>query len=259
MGCLYLTQIRERIADELRVSLLLGSVLALTVDSLLSQGLREAILRVLTLDNVYLHSHCEETGGCYSALLLGVWLLATGVSVLIQVYQAGYCSSSSSRGYYSAVPTGPISTDTLSSKSGVPMPKKIQRTFSYPDALEYNIFDPDSLPEALEPFSESVFLIVQTLAKHYGFQVDNSRNQAEHLLMMMFNEAQKGDVNGDRIILSASALRIHTKLFGNYIKWCERMGVQTHLIKDTSLTRYEVLIEDILLYLLIWGEAANLR
>ena len=50
-------------------------------------------------------------------------------------------------------------------------------------------------------------------------QVDNSRNQAEHLLMLLCNECGPADGN-----LSLAAARLHTRLFANYRKWCDRMG-----------------------------------
>jgi len=37
--------------------------------------------------------------------------------------------------------------------------------------LEFNFFDPDNLPEMLQPYADTLFDIVQTLAAQYGFQV----------------------------------------------------------------------------------------
>ena len=50
-------------------------------------------------------------------------------------------------------------------------------------------------------------------------QVDNSRNQAEHLLMLLSNEYGPAD---DSLLFAAT--RLHTRLFANYRKWCDRMG-----------------------------------
>ena len=54
-----------------------------------------------------------------------------------------------------------------------------QRTFSYPDTLEYNYFDPDNLPRHLQAHADIIFSTVQSLASELGFQVDSSRNQVE--------------------------------------------------------------------------------
>lgn len=122
-----------------------------------------------------------------------------------------------------------------------------------------------------------MFTTVQSLAAQYGFQVDSSRNQAEHLLMILVNETTVSD----RSII-APVIRIHTKLFRNYRKWCDRMGVPPFLCiryapkiddqittlgtavltggpGDALVVPIAAYMHDILLFLLIWGEAANLK
>lgn len=96
----------------------------------------------------------------------------------------------------------------------------------------------------------------------YGFQVDNSRNQAEHVLMMLVNEINASDGNS----LSGSPQRLHAKIFSNYKKWCKRMIVKPLFCKLSSAYSsalsnkvYSMYIEDILMFFLIWGEAANLK
>ena len=94
-----------------------------------------------------------------------------------------------------------------------------QRTFSYPDALEFNYYDPDNMHDLLTPYADVVYSVVQNCAKLYGFQVDSSRNQAEHLLFMLTNETEAKDTK-----LNDPPQRLHEKMFNNYIKWCDRMG-----------------------------------
>jgi hypothetical protein len=47
----------------------------------------------------------------------------------------------------------------------------LQRTFSYPDTLEFNYFDPDTLPNLVKNYSDDIFSTVQSLSAEIGFQV----------------------------------------------------------------------------------------
>jgi callose synthase len=182
---------------------------------------------------------------CHVPLLLGIWLCYAFVAWLIQNSLNGHMKRWISRGQaYSYQP--------LSAQRGADSAQ--QRTFSYPDALEFNFFDPDNLPDMMQPYAEVVFGTVQSLAKQYGFQVDNSRNQAEHLLMMLTNEYSHTDTN-----LSGAAARLHTKIFSNYRKWCDRMGTPPLFSKKSNGRAYAAFVEDALVFLLVWGEAANLK
>ena len=67
------------------------------------------------------------------------------------------------------------------------------------------------------------------LSKLYGFQVDNARNQAEHLLMLLYNETNQSDK-----LITAPTHRIHAAIFSNYKSWCERIGVSNLLMRLTS-------------------------
>jgi callose synthase len=92
------------------------------------------------------------------------------------------------------------------------------------------------------------------------------RNQMEHLLMLIANSVE-GDVNevAHRYL---AVYRLHGHLFGNYKTWCHRLGAQPcfsgkqppagqELMMSEAL--FESQITDLLLFLFIWGEAANLR
>jgi 1,3-beta-glucan synthase subunit FKS1, domain-1 len=187
---------------------------------------------------------------CYVPLLLFVWLAWAAAAWLIQNSFSGQLKRWMSRRGQA------YSYQPLNAQKGQNDVKAIsqQRTFSYPDALEFNFFDPDNLPEMMQPYAEAVFSTVQSLAKQYGFQVDNSRNQAEHLLMMLTNESSPSDSN-----LSGAAARLHSKIFANYRKWCDRMGTPPLFLKRSNGKAYAAYVEDALVYLLVWGEAANLK
>jgi callose synthase len=72
------------------------------------------------------------------------------------------------------------------------------------------------------------------LSKLYGFQVDNARNQAEHLLMLLFNESQPTDR-----LISGAAFRLHAKFFANYKNWCVRMGAKNLLMRYVEWSRFK--------------------
>ena len=50
-----------------------------------------------------------------------------------------------------------------------------QRTFSYPDTLEFNYFDVDNLPRYLQAHADIIYSTAQSLQNQLGFQVDNAR------------------------------------------------------------------------------------
>ena len=189
--------------------------------------------------------------GNHVPILLTIWAISTAIAWIIQSILNGQLKRLMSRSNYTynyqALQAQRVPSDF---KGSGPQ----QRTFSYPDALEFNFFDPDNLPEIVQPYAEVVFSTVQSLAKQYGFQVDNSRNQAEHLLMMLTNESSPNDSN-----LSGAAARLHSKIFANYRKWCDRMGTPPLFSKRSSGKAYAAFVEDALVFLLVWGEAANLK
>jgi hypothetical protein len=117
----------------------------------------------------------------------------------------------------------------------------VQRTFSYPDTLVFNYFDPDALPPILQAHAEVIFTTVQSLALVMGFQIDNSRNQAEHLLMILCNECRFGEH-----ILTEPPARLHRNMFMNYRKWCEHLRIQPAFTKKSPGKAFQSQIEDIL-------------
>lgn len=269
----------------LRTSLTIGMVFALSVDFLLQGGLLVWIGNVVRLTQ-YNNQLCFWD--CFIPQLLAVWIVATLIILILYMYQAGmlqkFCYSTrrngSRYGNYE-----PVATNTSSSGAGGGGTHK-QRTFTYPDTLEYNFFDPDAIPAILQPYSDVVFTEVQRIAAQYGFQVDSSRNQAEHVLMMLTNEIEKTDYGN----YLKPVVRLHNKLFSNYMKWCYHIGttpLSFHMYKkrqsystlytdhghgnystvddeigndaEATETNYDKLIDDILLWLLIWGEAGNMK
>uniref|UniRef100_A0A0D9VN45 1,3-beta-glucan synthase n=1 Tax=Leersia perrieri TaxID=77586 RepID=A0A0D9VN45_9ORYZ len=104
--------------------------------------------------------------------------------------------------------------------------------------------------------------LLDWLQAMFGFQKDNVSNQREHLILLLANvhirQIPKPDQQPK---LDDHALdAVMKKLFKNYKRWCKFLGRRSSLWLPTI--QQEVQQRKLLymgLYLLIWGEAANLR
>ncbi|KAM6548939.1 hypothetical protein CsatB_020615 [Cannabis sativa] len=106
--------------------------------------------------------------------------------------------------------------------------------------------------------------LLDWLALFFGFQKDNVRNQREHLVLHLANAQMRLTPPPDNIdTLDAAVLRrFRRKLLKNYTEWCYYLGKKSNIwISDrreaAADQRRELLY--VSLYLLIWGESANLR
>ncbi|KAK4783366.1 hypothetical protein SAY86_007740 [Trapa natans] len=97
----------------------------------------------------------------------------------------------------------------------------------------------------------------------FGFQADNVRNQREHLVLHLANSQMRRTPlpSSPDALYPAVVYDFRKKLFKNYNLWCSYLGKTPSLWlssrTDTIGLRRELMY--ISLYLLIWGEAANLR
>ncbi|KAJ4776414.1 glucan synthase-like 3 [Rhynchospora pubera] len=153
--------------------------------------------------------------------------------------------------------------------------------------VPYNILplDPDSANQAIMRYPEiqaSVLALRNTrglpwpkehvkkpnedlldwLQAMFGFQKDNVANQREHLILLLANVHIRQFPKPDQQPkLDDRALNeVMKKLFKNYKKWCKYLNRKSSLWLPTI--QQEVQQRKLLymgLYLLIWGEAANLR
>ncbi|ONL96568.1 Callose synthase 11 [Zea mays] len=105
-----------------------------------------------------------------------------------------------------------------------------------------------------------------------GFQLDNVRNQREHLVLLLANAQLRagGTLPTDHpadVLHHSIARDIRRKLLKNYKTWCSYLGKRPHVHVPSGGRRVAQGVgpdtrRDLLytaLYLLIWGEAANLR
>ncbi|KAI9402179.1 hypothetical protein POPTR_001G230000v4 [Populus trichocarpa] len=104
--------------------------------------------------------------------------------------------------------------------------------------------------------------ILDWLQAMFGFQKDNVENQREHLILLLANVHIRQFPKPDQQpkLDDMAVTDIMKKLFKNYKKWCKYLGRKSSLWLPTI--QQEVLQRKLLymgLYLLIWGEAANLR
>ncbi|KAH0907449.1 hypothetical protein HID58_039276 [Brassica napus] len=100
------------------------------------------------------------------------------------------------------------------------------------------------------------------LQEMFGFQKDNVANQREHLILLLANVHIRQFPKPDQQPkLDDQALTdVMKKLFKNYKKWCKYLGRKSSLWLPTiqqEMQQRKLLY--MALYLLIWGEAANLR
>ncbi|GFQ08770.1 callose synthase 3, partial [Phtheirospermum japonicum] len=104
--------------------------------------------------------------------------------------------------------------------------------------------------------------VLDWLQSMFGFQKDNVANQREHLILLLANVHIRQFPKPDQQPkLDERALdEVMKKLFKNYKKWCKYLDRKSSLWLPTI--QQEVQQRKLLymgLYLLIWGEAANLR
>ncbi|TKY71697.1 Callose synthase 11 [Spatholobus suberectus] len=97
----------------------------------------------------------------------------------------------------------------------------------------------------------------------FGFQNDNARNQREHLVLHLANSQMRLEPPPAIVdALDAGVLRLfRKKLLRNYAVWCSFLGLKSNVLlsrrRDPTDLRRELLY--VALYLLVWGEAGNLR
>ncbi|KAF9588439.1 hypothetical protein IFM89_010198 [Coptis chinensis] len=107
--------------------------------------------------------------------------------------------------------------------------------------------------------------LLDWLGIFFGFQRDNVRNQREHLVLHLANAQMRLQPPPDNIdVLDPTVLRrFRRKLLSNYTAWCSYLGRKSNVWiserRDPSRSDHRRELLYTCLYLLIWGESANLR
>jgi len=118
--------------------------------------------------------------------------------------------------------------------------------------VAFNLFDPsksDKWPFELRA-AQRLFRehrVFEDLYVSFGFQQSSVYNQQEHLLALLANTSRDNDGIGV----------LHRQLFANYRRWAQSLGEQAACASEQAIKL--VKLTDCALFLLIWGEAANLR
>ncbi|KAK1388894.1 1,3-beta-glucan synthase [Heracleum sosnowskyi] len=118
-----------------------------------------------------------------------------------------------------------------------------------------------SLPPEVRQWEPHMDLL-DWLAAFFGFQRDNVRNQREHLVLHLANTQMRQSDNIDSLD-PVVLRRFRRKLLSNYSTWCSFVHKRSKVKlghdsgSNTDHQRRQLLY--VSLYLLIWGESANLR
>ncbi|QCE09672.1 callose synthase [Vigna unguiculata] len=105
--------------------------------------------------------------------------------------------------------------------------------------------------------------LLDWLGFFFGFQNDNVRNQRENLVLHLANAQMR--LSPPQETLDATLLRsFRSKLLRNYTSWCSYLLVKpavniSYRSDNNSSSNHRLELLYVSLYLLIWGEAANLR
>ena len=159
----------------------------------------------------------------------------------------------------------------------------------------FNFMETKRLPPQYQYLYVVIMNSFQGLVRAYGFQADNMQNQYEHLIFLLTNYQNKPTVLATGLAPSSSGnapttptpvsvgsdyiSQLHTRLFTNYREWIAYMNMGGNSTVGGSAISTDVVplvrsqiadakvdknttdakIEEICLWLLVWGEAGTLR
>ena len=127
-----------------------------------------------------------------------------------------------------------------------------------PETRASNYFDmsrPNELPPELRSAVALTATIFEQLSRQFGFQQESAHSQQEHLVMLLANSASHEPSHVDSPTAGLNAL--HSKLLSNYKAWARHLAVTPQCAGESDVVHNKA--TDLVLYVLIWGEAANLR
>ncbi|CAK9176438.1 unnamed protein product [Ilex paraguariensis] len=122
----------------------------------------------------------------------------------------------------------------------------------------------DNLPDT----DKSVNDILEWLSSVFGFQKGNVANQREHLILLLANIDARNknlEVNEQKNLAgyeqldSGTVTKLMDKIFKNYRSWCAYLHCPSNLEFPERADMQQLELLYIGLYLLIWGEASNIR
>jgi len=111
--------------------------------------------------------------------------------------------------------------------------------------------------------------ILDFLQYAFGFQAANVANQREHLILLLSNSqarrftdsTSRQAVESETKLQDEAVVTVHAAFLDNYERWRKYLGQESMAKSRTTsrLSSMQFSLFMIALYILIWGEAANLR
>ncbi|KAK0588619.1 hypothetical protein LWI29_003248 [Acer saccharum] len=115
-------------------------------------------------------------------------------------------------------------------------------------------------PHSIFERNKSLYDILDWLSSVFGFQKGNVANQREHLVLLLANmDVRKKNLEGYTELSSNTVQTLMDKFFKNYQSWCNYLRCESNLRIPPSSDKQQLQLIYIGLYLLIWGEASNIR
>ncbi|KAM3698995.1 hypothetical protein ACJW30_06G231600 [Castanea mollissima] len=118
---------------------------------------------------------------------------------------------------------------------------------------------PDNSPVVSTERVKSINDILDWLSSIFGFQKGNVANQREHLILLLANMLIRKKESDHTELDGATVQKLKVKIFKNYTSWCNYLRVEKKNKTPRDCDTKQVDLIYIGLYLLIWGEASNVR
>ncbi|CAH0520493.1 unnamed protein product [Peronospora belbahrii] len=107
----------------------------------------------------------------------------------------------------------------------------------------------------------------ELLQRKFGFQASSVANQKENLgcwvtnyQMRIRSESPLETIELNNEFVTKTALgRVHGKFFQNYFKWCKFLDTPVQAMATIKMDHTSRMEKELALFLLLWGEAGNLR
>ncbi|KAK7333639.1 hypothetical protein VNO80_30416 [Phaseolus coccineus] len=101
--------------------------------------------------------------------------------------------------------------------------------------------------------------ILDWIASVLGFQKGNVANQREHLILLLANLNIRDRVESSSQLHVETIAKLMRTIFKNYESWCHYVRCESNLRFLEGYDLQQIKLIYIALYLLIWGEASNIR
>ncbi|KAI4308102.1 hypothetical protein L6164_031209 [Bauhinia variegata] len=105
----------------------------------------------------------------------------------------------------------------------------------------------------------NVIDILDWLSSVFGFQKGNVANQREHLILLLANMDIRNKQTESQELHEDTIPQLMAKIFKNYNSWCNYLRCTSNLRFPPDRDKQQLELIYISLYLLIWGEASNIR